>query len=348
MSSDIDDTGGTPVRPFLPGFVEVVPMGPDCLQIRTSGRVVTLRSSGMAESTARLLHACDGRETRDQLADRLEIDRATLTTTLQGLARVGLVRDGPTDDPPAPQLAEVYAELGERADEVRAALATSAVVVVGAGPVAAAAAASLCRAGLGRLVLDEPVAEECERLAPAGTIVTSGAGADPAGVDLAVVQVDDPLLHDDPAAGALDVAGVPMLPHRTRGLRAFVGPITGGGRRPCPDCLQARRDSHCLWAAEDDAYVAAVAAGAARALQPVTAPSLASIVGGLVASYAIAYLVPTAIRVEPGHAYFVDLTTLTVRRELALALPGCRRCWTETVDLGADRDGGLAASRTHQ
>lgn len=146
-----------PVRPLLPGFFRVIPMGPDSIQLRSAGRVVRLVAPRLGELGPPLLAALDGHTTLAELCRRVPLDEAVVEQLVRRLHAGGVLIDGDPDgggDTDAVS-AEFYEVVhgGGRAAAARAALAGARVLVAGLGPVARTAARNLAVSDIAALVL---------------------------------------------------------------------------------------------------------------------------------------------------------------------------------------------------
>ena len=354
-----------PVKPMLPGFYRVIPMGSDVLQLRSAGRVLRVAGPGVGDFGPRLLSALDGRDSLTAVVQRLALDAGPAADLVGHLHSEGIVSDaadaaddgsvrGAVGGPAA--AGEVYGELGRNAATVQAALGAARVALVGLGPVGRLTARHLAAAGVGELVLADaaPVtaADQSALAAHVGDVgssraeVTSNectaAGGDDDGgtrvrissepftidadaVDLVVVEVDEVLER----AGALNrrgvTSGVAVLFHSEGTLQAVVGPLVTPGAPGCHQCLLDRERSHIRHFEERVAYERWLASGGGGR-PPALLSGFASLVAGLVSVEVLRQIGGFQEPVTRTGVLVADLRTSQVRTENLLPVPGCPVC----------------------
>lgn len=344
-----------PGKPLLPGIFRVIPMGPDAVQLRSSGRVVRLTGPGIGDVAPALLSALDGASSVDEIAARVSVDVATAAHLVQSLFDDGLVMDGDGTDSLALAAAhQAYANLGGRPEDRAARLRSARVVFAGLGPVARVAARHLAAAGVGHLdlvddsavvasdqlalvlpesAIGEPradvVAEECAAaaatspLSPGVTVAAVTSLTDViGGGGLVVVEVDEGGRRAEIVNAAGHAAGARLLFHSATTQDGFVGPAVLGAHPPCYYCLVQRRLTHLRHYDEHVAFQAALRNGQFPSLSAVLAPGAASLLGGLLSTEVLHQL----FEARGGQVLVADLRTLEVRREELLAVPGCTVC----------------------
>ncbi|HEX2699946.1 MAG TPA: TOMM precursor leader peptide-binding protein [Acidimicrobiales bacterium] len=350
-------------KPVLPGFYRVIPMGPDTLQLRTSGKVLRVATPGVGDFGARLLGALDGQRTLAEVVEQLELDRDAAAELVRQLLHAGVLSDASDDAAHAPPPVggnaaahELYGELGHRPGSVQAAISGARVAMVGLGPVARLAARHLAAAGIGELVLvDDAVVTSTDQFVLAGD--ASGVGwsraevardecslASPTGdprslvritgdavghvarqVDLVVVEVDE---AGDRVASANDeclAAGVPALFHSATTLDAVVGPMALPGTQGCYRCLARRGLSHIRHYDEMVAYQQFLVDGNG-ARQPGLISGFAAMIAGLLSLEALRQVGGFLDPVTVGGVLMTDVRTSLVRREELLPVPACPAC----------------------
>jgi len=341
-----------PRRPLLVGLYHVVTLGPDRVAVANAGRQVVLAGEGLAERLSPLLAALDGRSTLDDLGRRFG---DLVPSVLDALFAKGLLTEADEDSERATASAATAAATvtpGLSPAEVGTRLGAATVAVSGCGPVGAAVALLLTRAGVGGLIMADdgivsdrdvvmspvlPSHRVGDRLAMASAELCRRAGARSVEVqgrplsadliprlDVAVIEAgfdETPTTEADRCLAA----GLPYLVHAQDGLEAVVGPLVSRGGQPCHRCLEIRRLSHLDRLGEHLAYRDQRAATAPRSDAFLAAHC--SIVAGVVATEALrALLAPDAP--FRAAAMVIDLPRLGFSREEILPVPGCPGCHT--------------------
>lgn len=373
MSSTNGDNRRLPVRPLLPGFFQVVPMGPDRVQLRSAGRVVRLSGPGLGEVAPRVLNALDGRMTMPQLVDELGLEPSVVEALVQRLAIEGLIDEagaGAYDDGDrvSPVLREFFAELGQPASAVQARVSSARVAVAGLGPVSRLAAIHLTAAGVGELALvddspltpldhaivpgdpseigrsrSEVVAADCRRAGQgagpvrlSGVTVSRSLDAALDGATAAVIAVDAAQTGAESANTACLRATVPFLLHEASTVGARVGPAVVPYRSPCYRCVVIRRLSHMRGHDEEVAYRQEVGGGRLAVREAALLSGCAALVAGLVSVETLRLVGGIHSAPTAGAVLVTDFRTLEVRREQVLRVPECPACGgpQEEVEIG--------------
>lgn len=244
-----------PSIPVLVGLYHVVPMTADRVLVANAGRTFALSGPGLAKEVGPFLAALDGRSTRAQLEVRFPDVAATL---LAALAAKGVLTDAaPTPDTGAggPQLASLALPGAGSPAEVALRLAAATVAVAGCGPVGGHVAVLLAKAGVGRLLLEDPQAVAARDIAVSGVLTPSDEGSSraaatarlcqacgrgvvevvprplppPEGVAFAVIELG----HDDRGRDRRRFPGLRnAVPGPLPGCVAVVGGAVGRHRRP--------------------------------------------------------------------------------------------------------------------
>lgn len=352
-----------PRRPVLVGLYHAVILDDDRVQIANAGRAVVLKGRGFGTSVTPLLEALDGRTALDDVIARFP-DLAP--QVLRGLAEKGLLSEA-AEDPDtaisAPGLAALAFPAGPSPAEAAHLLAQATVAVVGRGPVVAASAILLGKAGLGRvLVLSSgeitsrdvavsPVLTPADRGQPRAHVIyehcremgiqveeVNGEWPDRLreNVTLALVErsYDGESAYAAAAEAALD-AGTTFLSYSQDALEAVIGPLVVPGGSPCHRCLESRLLSHEPHLEEHLAYRRHRAR--VRPEPDAFLAAQSSMLAGLVATEVLRAVLGADPQTA-GAVLLVGLASGELRRENLLSVPGCPGC----------RKVPQPESRTHQ
>jgi bacteriocin biosynthesis cyclodehydratase domain-containing protein len=296
-----------PSRPALAGWCRVVPDGSRLL-LEHGGSLVTLEGRAVQALLPSLLPLLDGTRTREEIALALgpPVEPAVVRA-LALLARHGLLVDGEPCEPdgtPRTAAASYVAAVTRRTSvtDASAVLAQAAVVVLGSGVAADAAAGQLRHTGFVRVErrpIDGP--------ADADALVV----ASPCSDEVEELESVNRRRLEDGGAW------IQLLPYDGRHL--VVGPLFLPGASACRGCYVARRAA-CSGYEEDFDRVEAVPP---RAAAP---PPLAAAGAALAAVLALRWCTvrdPTL----PGCLYALEPgPVLRLSHHRVLRVPRCRAC----------------------
>lgn len=355
-----------PNRPLLPGFFRAIAMGEDQVQLRSAGRVIRLEGPRFGQIGPSLLSALDGRRTLADLSAQFPLADGSLEQLLRRLHDDGVLVDGAEEGPDGSRnagLAEFMVSANLDLDGAYEALHEAKVLLAGLGPVARMAARSLAASGVGTLVLADPgevsVIDQATlpsepqytgrpRSRVAAMECMDGAqGAMPGATrgPTVVMEGDNPVAalrragpltlviaevgEEDGDAETINEAclstGVDALFHQTTPLEAMITTVLARGPGGCHECQVARRDSHLRYYDEYEAFRRALSAGQVAPRQPAVLVGAATMTAGMLAMEALAVLSSSRRRTR-SEVVVADFRSLEVRREILLAVPGCRAC----------------------
>jgi bacteriocin biosynthesis cyclodehydratase domain-containing protein len=332
-----------PSHPILSRLYQVIPLGPDRVQLSTAGACLQIHTNGKLESILALLKLLDGTNTMASLEQRFPgVARSVVRT----LSAKGLIIDAEVSPDDDVKSLSRLAHAVHTVDDPRRSLVSATVLVSGCSSAAAIAAMTLARVGIGRiLLLDEEIVTDDEvsislhgRRRDVGKrrstclaefLTDRDSNALAVSESLAVILARySPQLtiletaHGSRASDLFLATQAPCLLHWRDGWEAEVGPVIGVVRAPCPSCLDFRRLSQVRNRTEYLAHRGHRAQTTA-ALDPLS-PHQAGIVGAVIAHAALSALVhPTQ---HAGRVIVIDLDGPNLSSGHALPVPGCPIC----------------------
>ena len=343
--------------PVLAGLYHAVQLGADRVEVCNASRSVVLTAPSNAARVVALLHALDGTVSVDEL--ETSHPGIAVRALLDSLDARGLLIDAAAtmDDENARDTRAVLTASGlQRATTARTSatpLAACTVLVAGCGPVAAAAAVALAKAGIVRMLLaddqlvsqrdvatcpvlthdalgrlrSEALREACLRSEDVLATVVDPAETAASLSDATIVIIQARYEVSGMFAAAADAAleaGIDHIVHWQDALEVVIGPVIRSGGRPCHRCMESRRLSHV---AHLDEHVAYLAHRAQTSPEPEAfLASHTSVAAGLLSTAVLQHLAGTADEGASRSATVLDLATSEWRREPVLEVPGCAAC----------------------
>lgn len=343
--------------PVLAGLYHAVQLGVDRVEVCNASRSVVLTAPGNAGAVVALLHALDGSVSVDELETRHP--GIAVRALLDSLDARGLLVDAAVsmNGENARDTRAVLTASGlQRATTARTSatpLASCTVLVAGCGPVAAAAAVALAKAGIGRMLLADDQLVSQRDVSTCPVLPHDGLGrprsealrdacmrsenvlatvVDPAETAASLSDVTIVIIQARyevcgllaAAADAALAAGVDHIVHWQDALEVTIGPVIRRSGRPCHRCMESRRLSHVAHLDEHAAYLAHRAQTSPE--PEAFLASHTSVAAGLLSTAVLQHLTGTPDERASRSAIVLELATSEWRREPVLEVPGCAAC----------------------